>query len=60
MIRTAIAFFIFGIIAFLLGANNVGGLSIELGKTLLFVFVGLAVISFLVSLVTGRKNNLIL
>lgn len=60
MLRAAVAFFIFGIIAFLLGANGVGGLSIDLGKTLLLVFVGLAVISFFMSLVTGRKNDQIL
>jgi uncharacterized membrane protein YtjA (UPF0391 family) len=55
MLRAAIAFFILGLVAILLGANGVGGLSLDIGKTLLFVFLILAVISFIASLVTGRK-----
>jgi uncharacterized membrane protein YtjA (UPF0391 family) len=54
MLRAAIAFFIIGLLAVLLGANNLAGISIDLGKTLLGVFLALAVISFLVSLFTGR------
>ncbi len=55
MLRAAIAFFILGLVSILLGANNVGGLSLDIGKTLLFVFLILAVISFIASMVTGRK-----
>ena len=55
MLRAAIAFFVLGLVAILLGANGVGGLSVNIGKTLLFVFLILAVISFIASLVTGRK-----
>lgn len=55
MLRAAIAFFVLGLVAILLGANGVGGLSLEIGKTLLFVFLILAVISFIASLVSGRK-----
>lgn len=55
MLRAAIAFFVMGLVAILLGANGVGGLSLDIGKTLLFVFLILAVISFIASLVTGRK-----
>lgn len=55
MLRAAIAFFVIGLLAVLLGANNIGGISIELGKTLLFVFLALAIVSFIVSLVTGRR-----
>ena len=40
----------FGEIAFFFGMNNIGGVSIELGKLLLFVFVALAIVSFIVSL----------
>jgi uncharacterized membrane protein YtjA (UPF0391 family) len=60
MIRAAISFFIIGIIAMLLGAYNVAGLSIELGKTLLVVFLVLAVVSFLFSMITGRSKKSIL
>jgi uncharacterized membrane protein YtjA (UPF0391 family) len=55
MLRAAIAFFVLGLIAILLGANGVGGLSLDIGKTLLFVFLILAVISFIASMVSGRK-----
>ena len=55
MLRAAIAFFCLGLVAILLGANGVGGLSLDIGKTLLFVFLILAVISFIASMVTGRK-----
>ncbi len=55
MLRAAIAFFVLGLVAILLGANGVGGLSLDIGKTLLFVFLILAVISFVASLVVGKK-----
>lgn len=55
MLRAAIAFFILGLVAILLGANGIGGLSIDIGKTLLFIFLVLAVISFIASLVVGKK-----
>ena len=55
MLRAAIAFFVLGLIAILLGANGVGWLSLDIGKTLLFVFLILAVISFIASMVSGRK-----
>lgn len=55
MLRAAIGFFVLGLVAILLGANGVGGLSVDIGKTLLFVFLILSIISFVASLVTGRK-----
>ncbi len=58
MIRAAIAFFVLALVAIVLGANGVAGLSMEIGKILLYVFLALAVISFIISLVTGKKPNL--
>ena len=58
MIRAALAFFIFGLIAILLGATGVAGLASEIGKTLLMVFLVLAVSSFLVGIFTGKKASL--
>lgn len=55
MFRAAIGFFIFGIFAMLLGANGIAGLSMEIGRTVLFVFIALAVISLLGGLITGRR-----
>ena len=55
MIRAAIAFFVLALVAIFLGANGIAGVSMEIGRTLLFVFLVLAVISFVVSLVTGKS-----
>lgn len=57
MLRASIGFFVFGLIAIVLGANNIAGVSIELGKMLLGIFVFLALISFVASLVTGRRTK---
>ena len=57
MLRASIGFFVIGLIAVVLGANNIAGVSIELGKTLLGIFVFLALISFVASLVTGRNSR---
>lgn len=53
MLRAAIGFFVLALVAILLGANNLAGVSMEVGRMLLFVFLVLAVISFVVSLVRG-------
>lgn len=57
MIRAAIAFFVLALVAFVLGAGNIAGLSMEIGRTLLVVFLILAVISFIASLITGKSPN---
>ncbi|MDZ4660480.1 MAG: DUF1328 domain-containing protein [Pseudomonadota bacterium] len=55
MIRAAIAFFVLALIAFVLGASGVAGLSMEIGRVLLVVFLILAAISFTGSLISGRS-----
>ena len=55
MIRAAIAFFVLALVAFVLGANGVAGLSMDIGKILIVVFLVMAVISFVGALVTGRN-----
>ena len=55
MIRAAIIFFVLALIAFGLGAGGIAGLSMEIGRTLLIVFLVLAVISFIGSLLTGKR-----
>ena len=54
MVRAAIAFFVLALIAYVLGANGVAGVSMEIGQLLLFVFLALAVVSFIYAMVTGR------
>lgn len=56
MLRAAIIFFVLGLVAILLGANNFAGLSLEVGKIILFAFLILAAISFLGALLTGRQG----
>lgn len=56
MLRAAIAFFILAIVAIVFGANGIAGLSIDIGTSLLFVFLALILISFLVSL-GSRKSG---
>jgi uncharacterized membrane protein YtjA (UPF0391 family) len=57
MLRAAIIFFVIGLIAMFFGLNGIGGVSMELGKLLLLVFVGLAIVSFVISLVSGRRSR---
>jgi uncharacterized membrane protein YtjA (UPF0391 family) len=54
MIRAAIIFFVLALVAFALGAGGIAGLSMEIGRTLLMVFLVLAIISFIGSLLTGK------
>ena len=58
MLRAAIIFFVLALISILLSAYGIAGLSMEIGKILLTVFLILALISFVVSLVTGKKQTL--
>lgn len=57
MVRAAIGFFVIAILAYFLGASGVGGLSMEIGKMLLIAFLVLAAISFIASLLTGKKTT---
>lgn len=54
MLNAAITFFVIALVAFVLGATGFAGVSMEIGKTLLFVFLVLAVISFAINLIRGR------
>ena len=57
MLRAAIAFFILALIAFVLGAYGIAGLSIEIGKLLLVVFLVLAAISLVAGMISGRGHK---
>ena len=54
LLTLAIVFFIIAIIAYVLGARGVAGMSAGIGRTLLFVFVVLAIIFAIVGLMNGR------
>ena len=53
LIGLAVLFFIIAIIAYVLGARGVAGMSAGIGRTLLFVFLVLAVVLVIVGLVRG-------
>ncbi len=57
MLRAAIGFFVIALLAIVLGANNLAGISMEVGKLLLFVFLALAVVSFVISLFGGKTSR---
>lgn len=57
MLRAAIIFFVLALISYLFGATGIAGLSMDIGRTLLWVFVVLAAISFVVSLVSGKRTG---
>ncbi len=57
MLRAAIVFFILALVALIFGATGFAGLSMEIGKVLLAVFLVLAAISFVASLVSGRGSS---
>ena len=54
MLRAALGFFILALVAVIFGATGFAGMSMEIGKILLGVFLVLALISFVISLVGGR------
>lgn len=59
MLRAALAFFVLALIALLFGASGFAGVSMEIGQSLLVVFLILAAISLVAGLVTGRKPNVL-
>jgi uncharacterized membrane protein YtjA (UPF0391 family) len=58
MLRAAIIFFVLALISILFGAYSVAGVSMEIGRILLTVFLIFALISFVLSVVTGKKQTL--
>ena len=53
MIRAAIAFFVLALLAIILGETGIAGVSLGIGRMLLVVFLILAVISLLGSMLLG-------
>jgi len=57
MLRASIGLFLIGLFAILFGMTNMAGVSFELGRLLLFVFLALAVITFLGAILSGRRSG---
>ena len=51
LIWLAVVFFIIAIVAYVLGARGLAGMSADIGRTLLFVFLILAILFVIVGLV---------
>lgn len=59
MIRTAILFFVLALVALLFGMNGVAGLSMEIGKFIVLVFIAISALTFIAALAatrSARKN----
>jgi uncharacterized membrane protein YtjA (UPF0391 family) len=59
MLRAALAFFVIALVAMILGATGMAGISMDIAQTILVVFLVLAAISFVAGIVSGRKPNVI-
>ncbi len=57
MVRVAITFFILAIIAYIVGATGIAGVSLEIGKIFLVAFLFISIITFLISLITGKSGR---
>jgi uncharacterized membrane protein YtjA (UPF0391 family) len=57
MLRAALAFFVLALVAYVLGASGFAGVSMDIGRMLLMVFIVLAVISLVGGLITGRRGD---
>ncbi len=55
MKRAAVVYFILAILSFALGAAGIAGLTLEIGKTFLSIFLFLSVVSFLVAVTTNEN-----
>ena len=57
MLRAAILFFVLALVAIVFGATGFAGISMDVGKTLLGVFLVLAVLSFIANMIVGRNRS---
>ena len=53
MLRTALVFFVLALVAFIFGAVGVAGITMEIGRMLLTVFLLISIVSVLAGLITG-------
>ncbi|MBS1984644.1 MAG: DUF1328 domain-containing protein [Bdellovibrionales bacterium] len=58
MLRIALSFLVLALVAFALGATGIAGLSMDIARMLIGIFLILAVISGLVHIFTGRPPRM--
>lgn len=56
MLRAAIIFFILALISLIFGFVGFAGVSMEIGRTLLVIFLILSVLSFIMNWLTGGRG----
>lgn len=57
MLRAALTFFVLAILAYVLGATGVAGVSADIGRLLLVGFLALAVVSVGAGLIAGGRRS---
>jgi len=57
MLRAALAFFVLALIALIAGVSGLAWVSLEVARTLLWVFLVLALISFAAGAFNGRSGS---
>ena len=57
MIRAAILFFGLALVALLFGLNGVAGLSMEIGKVIVLVFIAISALTFIAALAATRTQK---
>ena len=55
MLGTSLGFFVGGLLGLVLGLNNFAGISLELGRLVLFGCMALAAITFIISLFSNQR-----
>lgn len=54
MIRSALLFFGFALVALLFGLNGLAGLSMEIGKIIVLIFLSISALTFIAALAFSR------
>lgn len=57
MIRAAVVFFVLALVALLFGLNGVAGLSMEIGKIIVLVFIAISALTFIAALAATRTSK---
>lgn len=57
MLRASVAFFVLALVAYFLGANGVAGMSMEIGRICIGVFIFIAILTFIGSLFNRNRSK---
>jgi uncharacterized membrane protein YtjA (UPF0391 family) len=57
MFNAALSFFLIAILAFIFGAYGIAGISVDIGKIILSIFLGLSIIAFFTSFISKKQKK---